>query len=67
MLKLIYIRNYKFIEFTVRDVDHAVALADAIAENDLLNCYNMFDLEYMNGESWESDDGKSFEEYFANL
>lgn len=70
MLKLIYIRDHKSIEFTVRDVNHAVALADAIAESDLLNDdidYNMFGLEYMNGESWESDDGESFDEYFANL
>lgn len=70
MLKLIYIRDHKFIEFTVRDIDHAVALADAIAESDLLNDdidYNMFGLEYMDGNPWESDDGESFDEYFANL
>ena len=70
MLKLIYIRDYKSIEFTVRDIDHAVALTNAIAESDLLNDdidYNMFDLEYMDGNPWESDDGESFEDYFANL
>lgn len=70
MLKLIYIRDHKSIEFTVRNIDHAVALADAIAESDLLNDdigYNMFDLEYMDGNPWESDDGESFDEYFANL
>lgn len=70
MLKLIYMRDYKSIKFTVRDINHAVALADAIAESDLLNDdidYNIFDLEYMDGNPWESDDGESFDEYFANL
>lgn len=70
MLKLIYIRNGKYMGFIVRDINHAVALANAIAESDLLNDdidYNMFDLETIEGELWESEDGETFDEYFASL
>lgn len=70
-LALLYIRNGKETIFPVRDIDHAVRLADAIADSDLLNDdvdYNMFDVyEYHNGkigDAWESKDGGSFEEYW---
>lgn len=77
-LVLIYIRNGSELQFPVKDIDHAIHLADAIAESDLLNDdidYNLFDVCYFRkhrygivvGDSWESDDGEDFDEYWKNL
>lgn len=70
-LVLIYIRNGAETVFPVRDIDHAVRLADAIAESDLLNDnidFNMFDVcEFVNGavgDAWESDRYEDFNEYW---
>lgn len=70
-IALVYIRNGQEIVFPVKDLDHAVRIADAIADSDLLNDavdYNMFDVcEYHNGrigDAWESEDGGGFEEYW---
>lgn len=77
-LILLYIRNGSELQFPVKDIDHAIHLADAIAESDLLNddidC-NLFDVCYFRkskygfilGDSWESDDGEDFDEYWRNL
>lgn len=69
MFALMYIRNGKEILFPVRDIKHAIILADNIADSDLLNDdidFNMFDVfQYHNGavgEAWESEDGRTFEE-----
>jgi len=70
-LALSYIKDGRQTVFPVIDADHAVRLADAIADSDLLDesvGYNLFDLrEHCNGElgdSWELDDGMSFKEYW---
>lgn len=70
-LALFYIKDGRQTVFPVRDADHAVRLADAIADSDLLDDsigYNLFDLcKYQNGEpgdSWESEDEMNFEEYW---
>lgn len=70
-LALVYIRNDKALEFPVKDIDHAVRLADAIADSDLLNAtvdFNMFEVfHYHNGqlgEAWEDECGENFEEYW---
>lgn len=70
-LALVYIRNNTETIFPVKDIDHAIKLADAIADSDLLNdsvdC-NMFDVcEYQNssiGDSWTSEDSEEFDEYW---
>lgn len=77
-LVLLYIRNGEEMQFPVKDIDHAIHLADAIVESDLLNDdidYNLFDVCYFRkhrygivvGDSWESDDGEDFDEYWKNL
>lgn len=70
-LALFYIKDGRQTVFPVRDADHAVRLADAIADSDLLDDsvgWNLFDLcEYQNGQvgdSWESEDEQNFEEYW---
>lgn len=73
---LVYIRNMQEIIFPVKDMDHAIALAEAIADSDLLNDYvnvNCFDLcEYNKninciGDSWESEDYEDFTEYWRRV
>lgn len=73
MLALMYIRNGNEILFPVRDIQHAIALADNIADSDLLNDdidFNMFDVfQYHNGtigEAWESEDGSSFDDLWRD-
>lgn len=71
-LTLIYIKNGKETKFLVKDIDHAVRLADAIAESDLLDDsvdYNMFDVcyNYGYGDYWEDEDGRDFDEYWKSL
>lgn len=68
---LLYIRNGKETIFPVKDIDHAVRIADAIADSDLLNDdvdYNLFDVfRYRNeklGDAWETDEGLTFEDYW---
>lgn len=70
-LALIYIRNGVETVFPVKDIDHAVCLADAIAESDLLNDdidFNMFDVCEITdgtiGDAWESDGHEDFNEYW---
>lgn len=70
-LALVYIRNGQETIFPVEDIDHAVRLADAIADSDLLNIsvdYNVFDVcQYHNGQigdRWEDKNGQNFEEYW---
>lgn len=72
-IALSYIRDGKETVFPVKDIDHAIRIADAIADSDLLNDFidfNMFDVfEYNNGalgDAWESEDGDSFEEYWKS-
>lgn len=72
-LALVYIRNNTETIFPVKDIDHAIRLADAIADSDLLNdsvdC-NMFDVcEYCDGnigDSWMSEDEEEFDEYWRS-
>lgn len=71
-IALVYIRNGQETIFPVKNIDHAMRLADAVADSDLLNDdvgYNMFDVcEYHNGQigdAWESEDGIDFEEYWS--
>lgn len=77
-LVLIYIRNGSELQFPVRNIYHAIHLADAISESDLLNediDYNLFDVFYFRkskygfilGDSWESNNGESFDEYWGIL
>lgn len=78
MLALMYTRItnvgvHHSIPFVVKDIEQAIKLADAIAESDLLSetiDANGFDLcEYKDGkagESWESEDGEDFNEYWRN-
>lgn len=68
---LLYIRNGKETIFPVKDIEHAVRIADAIADSDLLNDdvdYNMFEVfKYSNGklvDAWETDEGLTFEDYW---
>lgn len=70
-LALVYIRNGVENVFPVKDIDHAIRLADAIAESDLLNDdidFNMFDVcEFVDGvvgDAWESDKNEDFNEYW---
>lgn len=70
-LALVYIRDGHETIFPVKDIDHAVHLADAIAESDGTNDFIGFSVVdvcyYSNGEvgeCWESEDGQSFEEYW---
>lgn len=73
-LALVYIRNAREQTiFPVKDIDHAIRLADAIADSDLLNDFvdcNMLDVCWYHkgslGECWESDAGESFEEYWRD-
>lgn len=71
-LALCYIRNGTETIFPVNDIDHAVKIADSIADSDLLNDnvdYNMFDVCIYNngvlGDAWESDEGLDFNEYWC--
>lgn len=77
-IALLYIRNGVETIFPVKDISHAVRLADAIADSDLLNNsvdYNMFDVFYYElssgdiclGDCWESDTYEDFNEYWRNL
>lgn len=73
-LALVYVRNGQTHIFPIKDIDHAIRLADAIADSDLLNDeigYNMLDVcEYFGGdigECWESEDEESFEEYWRKV
>lgn len=70
-LVLSYIRNGKEIQFSVKDIDHAIRLTNEIANSDLLNDdvdFNCFDVIYEGTYySWESNDGKSFIEYFCSM
>lgn len=70
-LVLSYIRNGKEIQFSVKDIDHAIRLTNEITNSDLLNDdveFNCFDVIYEGTDySWESNDGKSFLEYFRNI
>lgn len=68
---LLYIRNGKEMIFPVKDIEHAVRIADAIADSDLLNDdvdYNMFEVfRYSNGklgDEWENDVGLTFNDYW---
>lgn len=76
-LALVYIRNGEETIFPVKDIKHAIRLADAIADSDLLNDtidFNAFDVcqYYVEraggcislhiGESWESEECENFEE-----
>ena len=70
-IALVYIRNGQELVFPVKNLNHAVQIADAIADSDLLNDdvdYNMFDVcDYTNGrvtDAWENDEGLTFEEYW---
>ena len=73
---LVYIRNMHETIFPVKDMDHAIALAEAIADSDLLNDHvdvNCFDLCKYNkktnqiGDSWESEDYEDFNEYWRRI
>lgn len=71
---LVYIRNGRETVFPVKDIDHAVRIADSIADSDLLNDavdFNAFDVcRYQNGrlgEGWESKDGKEFNDYWREI
>lgn len=77
-LALLYIRNGVETIFPVKDIFHAIKLADAIADSDLLNDsidYNMFEVFYYClyfgaiclQDCWESDEYESFNEYWENL
>lgn len=77
-IALLYIRNGVETIFPVKDISHAVRLANAIADSDLLNDsvdYNMFDVFYYElsfgaiclGDCWESDFYEDFNEYWRNL
>lgn len=73
VIALIYIRNYQEVIFPVKDIQHAITLANSIADSDLLNErieFNMFDVcQYENGvigDSWESDDGKEFNDVWKD-
>lgn len=73
---LVYIRNMYETIFPVKDMDHVIALAEAIADSDLLNDHvdvNCFDLCKYNkktnqiGDSWESEDYEDFNEYWRRV
>lgn len=70
-LVLSYIRNGKEIQFSVKDIDHAIRLTNEITNSDLLNDdvdFNCFDVIYEGTDySLESNDGKSFIEYFSSM
>lgn len=70
-LVLSYIRNGKEIQFSVKDIDHAIRLTNEITNSDLLNDdvdFNCFDVIYEGTDySWELNDGKSFIEYFSSM
>lgn len=68
-IALMYIRNGHEVIFPVKDIDHAIRLAEEIADSDLLNDnidFNLFDVFYYDGkqcgDAWESDDGYTFED-----
>lgn len=70
---LMYIRDGKKIIFPVKDIDHAISLANNIADSDLLNDnidFNAFDVFCYDGnecgDEWESDDGATFEDIWRN-
>jgi len=73
---LAYIRNGQLFKFPVKDLNHAIALAENIADSDLLNDridFNSFDLVKYDKvtteitESWEDEEtGEDFEEYWRN-
>ena len=72
---LVYIRNGTETIFPVNNMFHAITLADAIANSDLLNDhidFNCFDLcEYNKktneiGDTWESKNYEDFNEYWRN-
>lgn len=73
---LVYIRNMQEIIFPVKDIDHAIALAEAIADSDLLNDHvdmNCFDLCQYNkktneiGDCWENENFEDFTEYWRRM
>lgn len=71
---LCYIRDRKETLFPVKSLLQAVQLADCIATSDLLNediDFSVFDLcHYENGsvgDSWESEEGQSFDELWHTL
>lgn len=70
-LVLSYIRNGKEIQFSVKDIDHAIRLTNEITNSDLLNDdvdFNCFDVVYEDTDySWKSKDGQSFIEYFRSM
>ena len=72
-IALVYIRNGNETIFPVKDIDHAISLADNIADSDLLNDdidFNMFDVFYFDGnecgETWETEDGDTFEDVWRS-
>lgn len=72
-LALMYIRNGKEMIFPVKNIDHAINLANNIADSDLLNDnidFNIFDVFYYDGneceDAWESDDGATFEDVWKS-
>lgn len=72
-IALVYIRNGEEIVFPVKDIQHAILLADNIAESDLLNdsidfntfCVCQYNGKYGIGDSWESEEGEDFEEFWS--
>lgn len=73
-IALIYIRNGNETIFPVKDIQHAITLADSIADSDLLNDsidYNMFDVCQYDGrnigDAWESEDGEDFDEFWRRV
>ena len=72
-IALAYIRDGHLTIFPVKDIDHAVRLADAISDSDPLNDtigFSFLDVcEYLDGdigECWESEEGENFEEYWRD-
>lgn len=70
-LYLVYMKNYETHMLPVRDIDHAIRLADALADSDLIDdsveC-NSFDVCIENLDNmWMSDDGEFFEDYWRSL
>lgn len=73
-LVLIYMRNGGELYFPVKTIDHALRIADAIADSDLLNnsvSYNSFEVcrysEGTVGDLWESSNGDNFTEYWRSV
>lgn len=73
-LTLWYVRDGQTQFFPVKNVKHAIALANALANSDLINDdvdYNMIDLVYMDVDreiifdSWKDEEtGQEFDEYW---